>query len=76
MAPFDECSRMSPDTLEKSPTNLNIHIAAIANRGEDQTCILKEFFEKFIKQQEVMDEEIKQLRIEMSKLRKNINGGP
>lgn len=66
---------MSPDTMEKSLTNINIHIASIASRREEQTVMMKEFIENFYKEQEKMAEETKQLRIEMAKLRKNIYGG-
>lgn len=76
MGTFDACCRMSPDTLEKSLTNLNIHIAMLSSRQEEQNGILKEFLEKFNKEQEKIAEETKQARMEMFHLRKSINGGP
>lgn len=68
-------SGMSSETLEKSLTNLNIHIANIAAKHEELDVTLKEFCANFNRKQEIMAEETKQLRIEMAKLRKNTNHG-
>lgn len=75
MARMDASGGMSGENLEKSLTNLNIHIAHIAAKREDLDVTLKEFCANFNKQQEIMVEETKQLRIEMTKLRKNTNRG-
>lgn len=66
---------MSGENLEKSLTNLNIHIALIAEQRQELASILKIFCENFGKQQETVDEEIKHLRIKMTKLRKATQGG-
>lgn len=75
MGGLDCYGRMDPEKLEKSLTNLNIHMAALVAKREDAGRSLKEFLAKFWKQQEVMDEETKQVRIEMMKLRKATQRG-
>lgn len=64
---------MSGGNLEKSLTNLNVHIALINEQREELDRTMKEFCANFTKQQEILGKETKQLRIEMVKLRKATN---
>lgn len=75
MAGLHDNQGMSGENLEKSLTNLNIHIALIAEQRQQLASTLKVFCENFSKQQGLVDEDIKQLRIEMAQLRKATQGG-
>lgn len=75
MNQIDEYSHGMSENIEKSLTNLNVNIAAMAGQVQELTKSYQEFSANFNKQQQMLLEEISLLRVEASKLRTDIKRG-
>lgn len=86
LAVTEEINFMGSENMEKSMTNLNVNLAGIAYKveemGRNQQVLSAEFTKqheefclKFQKQQELLLEEIKLVRLEHAKMRKIMNRG-
>ncbi|KAK1350631.1 hypothetical protein POM88_029208 [Heracleum sosnowskyi] len=75
MAAIDAYEPPVKENIEKSLTNLNVNIATMAQQLEELKRSHQEFSANFIKQEQLLSDEITLLRIEVTKLRKGNEGG-